>query len=319
MSDNLLAYLKCELNRSEISSDIPLTRLLGGYETFTYHFKLQGAQQGFSKHLVLRLFREPRGPDQAVWESVVQNVLASQGYPAPSVYLACTDKTQLGGVFIIMEFLPGETMWEAAFEESSVLLGTAHAGLHDLPMAPLVDALQEHGFDEHRYRISGRYVWLKDKSETFPWLEGCVQWLIENRPPEPERLSVCHLDFHPFNVLIEDGQVTGVVDWPGFSIGDPAMDVASTIFLINFGAGQVLQVENANEVISQYIEAYLEAYRSVRPLDAEHIDYYRVMKAVNAFISGADGQEIWTSPGASKFLTELVHDIAGVSIDLPSN
>ena len=113
--------------------------------------------------------------------------------------------------------------------------------------------------------------------------------------------------------------MTGVVDWPGFSIGDPAMDVASTIFLINFGAGQVLQVENANEVISQYIEAYLEAYRSVRPLDAEHIDYYRVMKAVNAFISGAEGQEIWTSPGASKFLTELVHDIAGVSIDLPSN
>ena len=97
------------------------------------------------------------------------------------------------------------------------------------------------------------------------------------------------------------------------------MDVASTIFLINFGAGQVLQVENADEGISQYIEAYLESYRSVRTLDMEHIDYYRAMRAVNMLVSGADGQEILTSPGALKFFTELVHEITRVSIDLPSN
>ena len=71
ISDNLLEYLKSELDSSGINYDVPLTRLFGEDETFTYHFKLQGAQQGFSKHLVLRLFREPRGPDQAVWESVV--------------------------------------------------------------------------------------------------------------------------------------------------------------------------------------------------------------------------------------------------------
>ena len=40
ISDNLLAYLKCELNRSGINYDIPLTQLLGRYKTFIYYFKL---------------------------------------------------------------------------------------------------------------------------------------------------------------------------------------------------------------------------------------------------------------------------------------
>ncbi len=156
ISDGLLGYLKSELNSSEISYDIPLTQIVGGFETFTCHFKLRGAQRKFSKPLVLRLFHESRSPDQAVWESAVQNVLASQGFPAPLVYFTCTDKTYLGGAFMIMELMPGETMWAASFEDSSSLLGTEHARFHDIAIKPVVRALREHGFEEHRYRLSGR-------------------------------------------------------------------------------------------------------------------------------------------------------------------
>ena len=58
-----------------------------------------------------------------------------------------------------------------------------------------------------------------------------IDWLLENRPPEPERLAVCHGDFHPLNILVQDGIVTGVLDWPGFIIADPALDIANTIVL----------------------------------------------------------------------------------------
>ena len=84
VSDNLIAYLRSEINDPGVGYDAPLTRILGGYDTFTYHFRLKGAQKELADRLVLRLFRESNNPDKAIREGVVQNVLAEQGYPAPS-------------------------------------------------------------------------------------------------------------------------------------------------------------------------------------------------------------------------------------------
>ena len=113
--------------------------------------------------------------------------------------------------------------------------------------------------------------------------------------------------------------MTGVLDWPGFSIGDPVMDVGSTIFVCRVGASHILQVENADAAISSYIETYLQAYRKVRPLNSEHIEYYRAMRAVTALLEGAEGQEVWKSPEVVRFLTETAYDVTGVRVSPPSD
>ncbi|MCZ6678380.1 MAG: phosphotransferase, partial [Candidatus Poribacteria bacterium] len=292
---------------------VPLTPILGGYEAFTYHFKLKGVQPELAKPLVLRLFRRYRNPDQAIRESVVQNALTAQGYPAPSVLFTGTDKAHLGGVFLIMNFLPGENMLAAAGQDMPSMLGKAHAALHNISSAPLLNALGAQGFEERHFRLSGRLRSLSTKSKSLPWLEEGVQWLIENRPPEPEHLAICHGDFHPLNILVKDEKVTAVLDWPGFLIGDPIMDVAVTTVLCTIAARHLLPTQNWDEIR----EKYLEAYRSERSLDMEHLDYYRMLRCVVALIGGAEGQEVWTAPFALKSLITHVHDIANIRVVLP--
>lgn len=313
VSDKLMAYLRTELNNSHIVYEIPLTPIVGGYETFTYHFKLRDVQSELARPLVLRLFQEYRTPGQAIGESAVQNALAEQGYPVPSVLFTGTDKTHLGGAFLIMEFLPGESMLAAAAEDMPLLLGKAHAALHNIDPAPLQKALTEKGLDEQGYRLGGRLKGWSDQSKIFPWLEESVQWLIKNRPPEPEYPAICHGDFHPLNILIKDGKVTAVLDWPGFMIGEAVMDVAFTMVLCSAVARHIMPTQNWDEFMSKY----LEAYQSERSLDRTHLDYYRVLRCIMAFVDGAEGQAVWTSPLVLKSLIGQVRDITKIGVVLP--
>ena len=54
-----------------------------------------------------------------------------------------------------------------------------------------------------------------------------------DRLPDSDRL--CHLDFHPGNVIC-DGPTLTVIDWPGACRGDPLADVALTTILLRGGA-----------------------------------------------------------------------------------
>jgi Ser/Thr protein kinase RdoA (MazF antagonist) len=47
--------------------------------------------------------------------------------------------------------------------------------------------------------------------------------------PEPKLI---HLDYHPLNVLVEDGRVTGVLDWENARAGDPRADLARTVSML---------------------------------------------------------------------------------------
>jgi aminoglycoside phosphotransferase (APT) family kinase protein len=313
ISDKLLAYLRTKLNNTDVSYDISLTPMVGGYEAFTYRFKLKGVQSELDKPLVLRLFQEYRNPEQAISEGAVQNALAAQGYPVPSVWFTSTDKAYISGAFLIMDFLPGETMLTANVAEMPSMLGKAHAVLHNLDPTPLRKTLNFQGFIEQRYQLSGRLKWLTTKSKILPWLEESVQWLIENRPPEPDNLVICHGDFHPMNILVKNGKVTGVLDWPGFMIGDAIMDVAFTKVLCTIAARHLLPTQNWDEVISRY----LAEYRIERFLDMTYLDYYRTLKCIIALVDGAEGQEAWISPSALESLAKHIHDITKIRVALP--
>ena len=311
ISADLIAYLRAELNDAMIDYDTPLTQITGGYETYTCHFKLSGVQGELSKPLVLRLFPQFYGPDRAVWESTVQNVLADEGYPAARVYFTCPDMTILGGAFFIMAFLPGETMAMAAPAETTPdMLGKAHAALHSIDPEPLLKSLRERGFEEHRYRLDGRLGWLNDMGNKYPWLREGVDWLLNNRPPESERLSICHGDFHPLNILVKEGKVTGVLDWPGFIIADPVLDVAYTVVLITIPVKYLFpEVE-----WKKLAKIYLASYSATSPLDRKSLAYYRVVRCILAFIDGAEGQEVWQRPLIVKDLTAYIHETTGIRI-----
>ncbi len=151
ISGKLIAYLRDEFHDSTINFSSPLTQLKGGFETFMYYFTLNNVEEELSQRLVLRLFPENYGPENAVWEASIQNSLADEGYPVPRALLICSDNSKLGGAFFIMEFLPGEPMMTVS-KNVSELLGKVHIALHRIDPKPA----QEMEERDNLFRV-GRY------------------------------------------------------------------------------------------------------------------------------------------------------------------
>jgi aminoglycoside phosphotransferase (APT) family kinase protein len=318
VSNNLIAYLRSELNDAKISYDVLLTPITGGYDTLIYHFKLRGIQGELSKPLVLRLFRDFHDQDRAISETAVQNVLVNHGYPVPKVYFTCTNKDYLGEAFLLMEFLAGESIWPVMGKEMPKMLGTIHAKLHQIEPAPLLNTLKIEDVSEQYYQFSEQFNKLIDESKDFPWFQEVIDWLIENRPPKSEHLSICHGDFHPLNILVKDRKVTAVLDWPSFSIAPPILDVASTVVLCTIGFKHILFPSSQNAKWEEIIARYLKAYQGVCCLDMEYFDYYKVLRCVIALVEGAKGQEVWKDHAISKSLTNMVFEVSKIRI-LPCN
>jgi len=320
-SENLITYLRDQLNDPMIGYESPLTQLHGGVATRSYRFRLKGAQEEFTEPLVLRLYPEYSTAEDAVWEGTVQDVLAAKGYPAAKVRITCTDESILGGAFFIMDFLPGTLLAIARVESVPGLLGRTHAALHRIDPRPIIKSLGEQGVDESRCFLGNRLDELKDRVSEFPWLRSAVDWLIENHPPEPGQLAVCHGDFHPINILVHDGVVTGVLDWPCFRVADPVLDVATTVVLITIPYKHLMKVSgpDLSPVDWKLFERlYLDAYQAEVPLDESHLDYYRVTRCVNALVEGAEGLALWRHPLIFEDLLEYIHSVAGIQITMPA-
>lgn len=300
-----------------IDYDSPLTQLLGGVQTYIYRFKLKGVQEELSKSLILRLYPQFYGTRNATWESTVQNVLTREGYPVAQAYFICTDMSILGGAFFIMDFLPGKPMMTAPLETIPEILGKTHAALHSIDPEPLIKSLSEQGIDKNAWRLSNLFDWLKESASKLPWIRDGVDWLIKNHPHESERLTVCHGDFHPLNILMQDGKVTGVLDWGNFLIADPALDIANTIVVITVAIKHLASILFPSVDWEMFAELYLDAYRSKRLLDSTHLDYYRVMRSVRALIQGFEGQKVWQHPLLVKDLIEYIHKITEIRITIP--
>lgn len=68
--------------------------------------------------------------------------------------------------------------------------------------------------------------WIAWAGEAEPEVQASLRAL----PLRPDALL--HLDYHPQNVLIEDGHVSGVLDWENVRAGDPRADVARTASIL---------------------------------------------------------------------------------------
>jgi Phosphotransferase enzyme family len=62
-------------------------------------------------------------------------------------------------------------------------------------------------------------------------LLDALQRIVCDRAGEcPKRKDIVHFDFHTNNILIEGGQITGVIDWEGSESGDSTFDLATLLF-----------------------------------------------------------------------------------------
>jgi aminoglycoside phosphotransferase (APT) family kinase protein len=165
--------------------------------------------------------------------------------PAPVPALYCDDESVLGAPFYLMERRNGV-----------ILRGTPP---DDRPMAPvlvtrLCESLVDHMVALHAldYGAAGLdnlgkprgYVerqvtgWIKRyedaRTDDVPNLERTMTWLVANRPAESASSfsSLIHNDFKFDNLVLDASDLTRVVavlDWEMATIGDPLMDLGTTL------------------------------------------------------------------------------------------
>ena len=64
---------------------------------------------------------------------------------------------------------------------------------------------------------------------------GWTDWIGIPFPAEARGNALLHFDYHPLNVLFDGENVSGVVDWPNCGAGDPRLDAARTLVMLQFG------------------------------------------------------------------------------------
>ena len=241
--------------------------------------------------------------------------------------------TGFGGPFLLMEHLTGRVLIDAQRVGMGGVLAEAQARLHALSAEPLLAALDADpaaggrvtvGFDGYLKALEARVV-----RATLDGLKPTLRWLHEQRP-SPGAPVICHGDFHPRNLLVADGRVTGVVDWPNTLVADAEFDVAATLDILRFVPVDLVGMPRVVSLLAQMAQPilaarYLSAYRRRRPLDRGRLAYYEVAAAMRALVQTGEARQrrghALGALDASSYADRLaarVRRLARVTVTLPT-
>ncbi|WP_235299622.1 phosphotransferase family protein [Portibacter marinus] len=213
-------------------SSIDLKQFSKGYSNLTYLISTE------NKEFVLR--RPPlgaikRGHDMAR-EYKILSALNGHWNKVPEVYFF--DDTQLLGVpFYIMERVKGiiirnEKRSESEFQQIAETWLKTFVELHNLDteILGLSDFGRPQGYVKRQVsNWSKQYIAAKTKEVDEAGF--VMNWLAEHQV-ESEDYSLIHNDFRYDNVVFKDQsfeQINAVLDWEMATIGDPLMDLGTTL------------------------------------------------------------------------------------------
>lgn len=230
---------------------------------------------GTAHELVLRRFVRldwlAEEPDLAEREATALTLVASSPVPTPQLVAVAADA-------VLMTRLPGRVEWDPPLRNLAELLPLIHA-------TPVPDGVSLPDYRPYRIRMRRPPVWAKQPEA---WLRGIE--VLDGPPPSDERVFL-HRDFHPGNVLWEEGRVTGVVDWVNASIGSHWADVGHC------------RVNLASELGQEAADRFLELYRQV----SGRQDPYHPYWDISAVMGGLDGNaDHAPSPADEQFLHSAI-------------
>ena len=124
------------------------------------------------------------------------------------------------------------------------------------------------------------------------------------------------------NVLVQDDELTGILDWVELSIADPAWDIANTILRITlpfkYFVSGLLGPDFASVNWEECAQAYLDVYCAHHPAGSANLHYYLARQSLYSLVEGVRGHVVWGHPPIAQELIERFYEITGVGIVLPS-
>ena len=302
-------YLTGSIGKFEVTEH--LEQMPGGWEAYLYKFRVSGVE-GYEGKLVLRLFPHYNHDEVASWQEMLHNLLVEEGVSVPRVYLSVSDKSILGGAFLVMDFIEGNAIDPG--EDPSVLVLTAktQAMLHQKDGRNISERIMAQGHSRGSHTLEGRINWIVNNGMKYHGLQEAVQWLVDNRPPEPDTPRMIHGDFHPMNLMVKDGEVISILDWSGFMVGDPMYGLGWTKALFIATAKH----EMPPDAFNQLMNMYTNTYESDSPIDHAKLEYYVVYRLVRALVEGKEGQEIWRRSDIVSNIIREIEEMIGILVSV---
>lgn len=214
-----------------MSAPRAVTPIAGGWDTQIW--RVSAADSTYA----LRVFRAEQ-LTTCQREAAVMRALSEAGLPVPRVH---AEGVNAGRPALLISWCPGRTLllevqarpWRVW--SLGVAFGRMHAQIHSMAVPAA--------------------------------LLGVVPaW----DPGDEDRATpaLLHMDYHPLNVMVDGGRVTGVLDWANVRVGDRRADLARTVTLLRLpplppGTPAVVQL-----VMRPLLEAAWRAgYRQLQPTD----------------------------------------------------
>jgi aminoglycoside phosphotransferase (APT) family kinase protein len=247
---------------------------------------------------VVRLdFRHLPGESRYKGEKLAYEALAHINLPVPRVVVMDLSKRLIQQNYIILTRSPGQPMIDAWAEMSppqriaaAFSAGQHLARMHTLAFnhyGPLkeIGMLQFHSFYDYLYHLYERFSQQAMAIHALPTEadQRIRQLFDENRDllMAPHHMHMVHGDYQLENLLVEDGIITGVIDFEWAFGGDPTWDFVAE--------------DKWDEQCPGSRDAIYAGYRQMRPLDPDHERKLRLYKAVMYVetIAGATDWRAW--------------------------
>lgn len=243
------ATMKWLLAQVAGGSAIEIRSLKGGISSAVYAVHIQN--EGKTLQWVMRQYTDKGWlavePDLAVYETEVLRAVWNVEIPSPKWLAADFTGESCGLPTVLMSQLPG-----------AVVLSPSN---HRLWLAGLAEALA----DLH-FKASVAKVVLKRNYKTYnriselqapEWSRCPDVWnriiaILQNPNAVPEyELQLIHRDYHPTNVLWEQGKVSGIVDWVNSCMGPVGIDTGHC----RLNLVQLYGVQSADEFLHAYLNS----------------------------------------------------------------
>jgi aminoglycoside phosphotransferase (APT) family kinase protein len=203
------------------------------------------------------------------------------GVTVPEPLWYCDDVTVTGRPFYLMRRIGGEALGSrivrhAPHDKLAQRLGRELAIIHTItPPREELAFLDLPKNTPARDSIAKYRAYLDVEPEPHPALEWGLRWLELNAPATDE-IVLAHHDFRTGNYMVDDGELTGVLDWEFAGWSDPHEDLAWFCakcwrFGSSYDAGGIANRE-------KFFDAY-EA-QSGRIINRDIIPYWEVMAHV---------------------------------------
>lgn len=236
IGSRLAEYLRAQTGRSDLAVS-SATELPGGRSKRTFIIQTKGAPQ-LPARCVLRLDRPAALLDTRAAEEfdLLARLHELGGIPVPRPLLAETDSTVLGGSFVLVDLVRGSRAGEF-FPDACPLPGGMPAICRQL--AAILGRL--HSAEAWDVVLGDKHppdVNFEAKVAALPEeaagaglasaeLAAASAWLTANLDQAGSPPSLRHGDIGLHNLLVDDGNITGLLDWELAGAGPAAADLAA--------------------------------------------------------------------------------------------